>query len=567
MGFEKKPATVAVRVVLRASEQSGLRIDRTYGFMSSAVRKAFATELSRQLGDAVAVPCFDDDALVGLRGTPCTRWFAVHVFDLDSGERIARQLRAIPEIELAYVESGPTPPPAVQPTDDPRSMSQGYLDAAPDGIDARWAWTRTDGKGSLVVDIEQGWVLDHDDLAGAGIVLISGLNAPDPETSQNARNHGTAVLGQLLAVDNSSFGIGIAPAATGRAVSQWRNRTVNGTTLLTYDTASAVLAAAQVMNRGDILLLEAQRGAGGTVTDSNGNVVYADYLPVETEDLVFDAIRTVVDLGITVIEAAGNGRHTLNAAGVSFRLGIDLDSWTDSAGNLPLNRESDQFRDSGAIMVGAGASAAPHGRLEFSNHGTRIDCYGWGENVYTLGYGMGVETKRETFGFGGTSSASPIVAGAALLIQSWIRSWGKGYSPYDPAELRSLLSDPAINTQSADPGSDRIGVMPNLRGIIEPLEQRMKQVQFPKGKLTNYWAARVLLGLLDGTPGLVWEPGKPPIPVDPGRTDLFPDPSKRDLLLAMAVHELAGTVEQPEARVRMQATALEAMQMAVRGLR
>lgn len=60
----------------------------------------------------------------------------------------------------------PGPPPAVNPADDPRSTNQGYLNAAPAGIDARYAWgfTGGDGAGVNVVDMEQGWNLNHEDL-------------------------------------------------------------------------------------------------------------------------------------------------------------------------------------------------------------------------------------------------------------------------------------------------------------------------------------------------------------------------------------------------------------------
>ena len=34
-------------------------------------------------------------------------------------------------------------------------------------------------------------------------------------------------------------------------------------------------------------------------------------------------------------------------------------------------------------MVGAGSSSFPHERMWFSNYGSRIDVYGWGENVDT----------------------------------------------------------------------------------------------------------------------------------------------------------------------------------------
>jgi hypothetical protein len=41
------------------------------------------------------------------------------------------------------------------------------------------------------------------------------------------------------------------------------------------------------------------------------------------------------------------------------------------------------FRDSGAIIVAAATSAAPHTRLVYSTFGQRIDCYAWGQNIRT----------------------------------------------------------------------------------------------------------------------------------------------------------------------------------------
>ncbi len=76
-------------------------------------------------------------------------------------------LSKFPEVESVHALQ-PGPPPAVNPNDDPRSTNQGYLNAAPQGIDARYAWgfTGGDGAGSSIIDIEQGWNLLHEDLVG-----------------------------------------------------------------------------------------------------------------------------------------------------------------------------------------------------------------------------------------------------------------------------------------------------------------------------------------------------------------------------------------------------------------
>lgn len=83
---------------------------------------------------------------------------------------LAKTLSASPAIRSADVEI-PGPDPLVNASDDPLSANQTYLGAAPGGLDARYAWTFTggDGAGQRVIDIEQGWTFNHEDLAGHGI--------------------------------------------------------------------------------------------------------------------------------------------------------------------------------------------------------------------------------------------------------------------------------------------------------------------------------------------------------------------------------------------------------------
>ena len=115
-------------------------------------------------------------------------------------------------------------------------------------------------------------------------------------------------------------------------------------------------------------------------------------------------------------------------------------------------------------MVGAASSSCPHQRLDFSNFGSRIDCFAWGQNIDTCGDGwMGTTTNTYITGFGGTSGASPIIAGAALLMQS-LRAADPQNIP--PPNCANFSSDIQINTRSALPAADRIGVMPNLRAIM-----------------------------------------------------------------------------------------------------
>jgi hypothetical protein len=430
-------------------------------------------------------------AAAGLR---LTGTFAIQCPAGADGNEIARQARTWRGVEIAYLEGGPTPPP-VSPADDPRETNQGFHRAAPAGIDARWAWNRgIDGHGVGFVDLEQGWTLNHEDLAAAGISIISGQNQAYP-------GHGTAVLGEVVGVDNATGGVGIAPVASTRVVSQWRTAT-------SYNTADAILSAAATMSAGDVLLLEAQTTYGGGLA----------YLPVEVEQATFDAIAYATGQGIVVVEAGGNGS-------------VDLDGFRDANGKAILNRGSADFRDSGAIMVGAASSGVPHARLSFSNYGSRIDCFAWGQDIDTCGDGwMGNLTNSYTTGFGGTSGASPIVTGAALALQAY--AIGRGANRYPPHGVRALLADPSINTASGNPPTDRIGVLPNLRAIIEREDQHIDS-RFHRWSAVMF----ILFGIIQDGGGLGIRPGGGPVPVDPWGPYISAE--QAEALVGMAVMQLA----------------------------
>jgi hypothetical protein len=315
----------------------------------------------------------------------------------------------------------------------PRSVHQGYLDPAPDGIDARFAWESVDpggaGEGIGFVDMERGWAMGHEDLRAARIALISGRN-------QDCFSHGTRALGVVVAVDNTVGDVGIATHASTRVISEWRP---DGK----YNRADALMAAEGAMSPGDVLLLETQ------FWPLDG----WQPLPAEARAAVFDSMRLGTALGIVMIEPAGNGWQ-------------DLDQYTDAAGRRMLDRFSADFRDSGALMVAAAGSSAPHGRILSSSFGSRIDCYAWGEGVDTPTTDVtGTATDQYTSTHGGTSAAAAIVAGAVLVVQGVAQARrGRRFSP---RELRALLSDPANGTASTDPAADRIGVMPDLRKILK----------------------------------------------------------------------------------------------------
>ncbi len=343
-------------------------------------------------------------------------------------------------VEFAYLEERPAlPGPCANPGNNPRFGNQGYLKKAPQGVDAEFAWQLPDGcgKGINFIDVEYGWKLDHEDLKDAAIPLLQGVNSQ----VKGHRPHGTAVLGIVLATDNQVGGIGLAPAAAGRVLSAYKTST-------SLSHGDAIAAAVASLGFGDVLLLELQ-----TLTTHE---------PIETEKGVFDLVRLGAALGVCVIEPAGNGGDVGGVTGP----GLDLDAYP------ALDRNGVGFKDSGAIMVGAAKSTViPYQKTTTTNFGNRVDCFAWGEQIDTCDTDDGGTTSTyntyynaaPSFGFGGTSGASAIVAGVALILQGLMEANQK--RRLSGWQLRDILSDPDNGTAS-EYWQPTIGVMPDLKKIL-----------------------------------------------------------------------------------------------------
>lgn len=179
---------------------------------------------------------------------------------------------------------------------------------------------------------------------------------PPLEVADFDKPHGTGVLGEMFTVDNTIGGVGIVPK--GRACFSDQKGRVDGV-------LDAIFAAINAMEFGEIMLIEVQVGA----TKGQGE---GRWYPVEVYDQYCSALRLATALGITVVEAGGNG-------------GTDLDGPLSTNGAVArsiLNRTHPDFRDSGAIVVGGSTSSVPHRRVagrdgSATNYGNRIDVYSW----------------------------------------------------------------------------------------------------------------------------------------------------------------------------------------------
>lgn len=377
------------------------------------------------------------------------RFFHVDAPPGTDHDELAAALRALPGVETAYVSRlGPPPSSVTNPDQNTYATQQKHLGPAPDGIDARYAWgfAGGDGEAQAFMDVEKGWSPNHPDLAAHAIPApLVGVEIASEKW------HGTRVLGVVCALDNASEGIGIAP-------------NLGGVRLLSH--MRAVVASLALPNIPDTILKAASVGAFGEVLLLEVQVEYGDMLaPVEVEHASWCAIRLATALGIVVVEAAGNG--DLGQQGLNLNQVVDVNGahFLDPG---PAGDPSAAFRDSGAILVTAATSAAPHLRMPYANFGRRIDCYAWGENIVSCntdsvgtpaGYLLGPPY------FGMTSGAAAIVAGAALSVQGLV--WKMHGVRLGPTQLREILRDPAHGTPRGAAEPKRIGVMPNLRAIVD----------------------------------------------------------------------------------------------------
>jgi serine protease len=350
-------------------------------------------------------------------------------------------LRSNPLVKYATFESAPTPPAADIPPVTPMFQpQQGYLNSstASNGIDALYAWTISSGRGDGIklIDVEYSWQTDHEDFPPLA------FSRTFSDSPFNDGQHGAAALGIASAMQNNYGVTGIAPNA---------QVGISGDRYGTFATrVDAISVATQQLNPGDILLLEMQQYTDSNISAACGCSAPACLVPIDTSEAIFTAVQVAVAKGIVVVESAGNGGHDLDAA--CFAGQFDR-----------------RFRDSGAIVVGAGDSVS-RAPLGFSCYGTRVDVQGWGNNVTTLGYGdlarvNGTGDARQFYTdvFGGTSSSTPMVAAASAVVQGVVKNLTGKY--IDSAGMREHLRASGV----AQPVNAvrKIGPLPNLRAAVD----------------------------------------------------------------------------------------------------
>lgn len=352
---------------------------------------------------------------------------------------LASALHALPEIEYAELESldRPTPPPAVDiaPVTPLLVGNQTYRGASI-GVNVDHVWNTYGIRGAAglrLTDCEYHYNPNHEDLSG----LVSTQPNVVSTYTGFGDEHATAVLG-ILASGNNGYGTtGSVPECNTWFYPEYSNLTTGF-----QGRTACVTAAIANSSAGDIVVLEMQ--TSGPPSGTGG------YVPAEYELGVWNAVKTGSDAGVIVIAAAGNGNMNMgdNALFASYH----------ARGN------------SGAIIVGAASSART--KSSFSTYGPRVNLQGWGGGVFTTGYGTyatygGDPNQEYTSGFSGTSSATPIVASAAALLQSVaIRIC---QTRLTPAEMRQILVNTGLPQTGSNAATEPIGPRPELQAAVQAL--------------------------------------------------------------------------------------------------
>jgi hypothetical protein len=358
--------------------------------------------------------------------------------DTTTPTQLFEDLHGDPRIEHVYLAPDPVPPPFDVPPETPSFLEdQHHLGPGPQGFgfDIQQRWPQAEGLGIMVADLEYGFDPEHEMLNEIDVLELghaSGLYLA----------HGNGVLG-ILAPRYAGYGVsGMVPDASFAIVYPFSEPDI-------YNVADAINRAAAVLLPGDVLLIEQQGWVDGTFT------------PVEIDPAVFDAIATAVAQGIVVIEPAGNGACDLDDP--------RWEGWFDR-----------NERDSGAIMVGGGAS--PYSDLPErswftagSCYGDRVDVQGWFDAIVTASAADGApgfvdlfypdsDTRQAyTARFGGTSGAAPMVAATAAALNGfWTQRTGE---PLGPMDLRAAMVSTG-HPQQFNAETHHIGPQPDLRRLL-----------------------------------------------------------------------------------------------------
>lgn len=410
-------------------------------------------ERTRNLRDAATFGAAPPDQVSALERLPSLTHFVRLRFPPGTpATEVTEALKRLPEVARAVVVPRAAPPTillealslvarailsAVGPAPADPLVGSGTITTDPaTGLESQWylhrtrvpqAWRFARGANVVLADIDWGFRTSHQEFEHAIERTYNAFDGTTDVTHGGSASHGTAVLGIAGA---RSDGKGIAGYAPESAF--WAIQGDSGTKARAFQEpwAEAIdfVRRTNAGGRRKVIILEVQTGP-----PSLGNY--------EQVPSVHRAIRAAIADGCVVCVAAGNG-------------------------NRPADRTDagDPFDPTGSILVGAtDFDPKQNKRAWFSNFGSRVVVSAPGAPSHDVTCGQSADNAYVNQ-FGGTSGATPKVAGTAALMLS-----------VNPSLTHDDIRDILAGTGSAiveDPGKP-VGVFLNAEAAVaEALRRR-----------------------------------------------------------------------------------------------
>ncbi|CEE36780.1 S8 family serine peptidase [Xanthomonas citri pv. citri] len=343
--------------------------------------------------------------------------------------------------------------PQLVPNDPLYAQYQWHLSNPNGGINAPAAWDLSQGAGVVVAVLDTGILPGHPDFAGN---ILQGYDfITDAEVSRrptDARVPGALDYGDWEEADNVCY------AGSQAQESSWHGTHVSGTVA---EATNNGVGMAGVAPKATILPVRVLGRCGGYTSDiadaivwaSGGSVdgVPANSNPAEVINMSLGggepcdsatqlAINSAVSRGTTVVVAAGNSSE-------------------DAVNHSPASCNN---------TITVGATRITGGIAYYSNYGSKVDLSGPGGGgsvdgnpggyIWQAGYTGATTPTSGSYtymGLGGTSMASPHVAGVVALVQS--AAIGLGDGPLTPAAVEALLKQTSRRFPVTPPASTPIG--------------------------------------------------------------------------------------------------------------
>ncbi|HAX90478.1 MAG TPA: peptidase S8 [Cyanobacteria bacterium UBA11370] len=428
---------------------------QTFVYPTDQLTIQFSPDVSEDEIEAMATE-FGLQSVQAVIGIPNTFVFQVTRNAQENPIKIANRLMGRNEVLIAEPEIAIPRHPSYRPRDTLYSQqwylnnSGGSMLAAGSHIDAEKAWDITKGNRSVVVAIADDAIdLNHPDFQGTGkIVAPRDFKDKDflPLPGSSDESHGTACAGVAVAEETGKGIVGVAP---GCALMPIR------TSGFLDDSSIEEIFDWAIQNNASVI--SCSWGAA------------AVYFPLSLRQravLTRAATEGRRGKGCVIVFAAGNANRPIS--GTVFER-----NWANNLLRGPTNWLSGFTIHPDVITVSACTSLSK--KSVYSNWGINVSVCApsnnappgmWFEqsgyistapevNVATEGLGIftadllgaaGYETGDFTSGFGGTSSACPVVAGVAALILS-------ANPDLTAQEVKRILQDTAdkIVDRDADP--------------------------------------------------------------------------------------------------------------------